>query len=59
MILTDLLVSNDDEETVEHSKNVHYIMPAGLSGQNASLHQTVQLSRTQNVQGRTESRQVR
>ena len=57
--VTDLLLSKDDEDTVEHRKNVHYIMPAGLSGSNASLHQMVQLSRTQDVQERTESKQVR
>ena len=30
--VTDFLLSKDDEETLEHSKNVHYIMPVGLSG---------------------------
>jgi hypothetical protein len=30
--VTDLLISKDDQETVEHRKNVHYIMPVGLSG---------------------------
>lgn len=30
--VTDLLLSKDDQETVEHRKNVHYIMPVGLSG---------------------------
>lgn len=30
--VTDLLLNKDDEETVEHRKNVRYIRPAGLSG---------------------------
>jgi hypothetical protein len=31
-VITDLLLNKDDEETVEHRKNVYDIRPAGLSG---------------------------